>query len=137
MTGRPRYEITEEDFLHASHYLSSAFSSGDFKLENDETDWRKAEREFGNIGVFTQGVAVLPRLVAWCEKHLNEAQRKKLHAAVRKRRQRQSRDYDQHTITISRQAYQILKQLAGKERTYSAVIENHLGRVLRNRQRRR
>ncbi len=78
-----------------------------------------------------EAIGDLVTLNAWIDRWLSEDRRKRLHNALRaaRKRERDSRQEKPKTVTLTRQAWMILSDLARRDKvTLSEVIERRLER---------
>ena len=127
---RPRYRITEEDFLHAEFYLSMRIRNFRVKLPEGISPLDMQEEYDG--AVRSEGRKQrLQLLNVWCEKYLSGAEWQKLKSAIRKRRERFRRCDEHRTITITAKAHRYLSQLAKRDKvTLSEILEHYLGNAV-------
>lgn len=102
------FAITQDDFPTACAYVQRKLADQPFWLDNMEAEqqWRTARRD-------------PVTLAQWCEHWLNAHQRRQLQAALRAARKRRrdrtgSRD-PAVNVTLSRQAWRILSDLAQQD----------------------
>jgi len=127
---RPRYQITNEDFLHAEFCLSPrirnfriTFAKGVASIDaRADYDITARAKEKGQR---------LDLLNAWCEKYLTGAEWTKLKSAIRKRRERFRRCDDQKSVTITAKAHRLLLRLSKRDEvTFSEILEHYLGNAV-------
>ena len=127
---RPRYQITDDDFLHAEFYLTVrirnlriTFAKGISSIDA-AADYQDAVRTDGKT-------KRLELLNSWCERYLSGTEWKRLKSAIRKRRERFRRADEQKTVTITAKAHRLLSQLAERDNvTFSGILEHYLGNAV-------
>lgn len=120
--SRQRYTITSFDLSAAEKYLHRKLHEE--TLFDDDELYFNAKRAFSKA----RGDAI--KLNRWCEKWLNTDQWVKLKASLRAARKRLNDYIDDNgppvTITISREAWQILSALSKRDKlTLSEFIVKH------------
>ncbi|MEZ6137032.1 MAG: hypothetical protein R3C53_19225 [Pirellulaceae bacterium] len=130
---RTKYVVTAADLNHASSYLETqlltfAIASRDNVTHSVVVGELREATARGTKAERARSVN------EWCEKHLSSVEWRKLKAAIRKRRQRWERYEEQKTVTISTRAHRLLTNLSKRDDvTFSEVMENYLGKAVKNR----
>jgi len=126
--GRPRYCITEDDYLHAYFYLSP-------KVRSHEIEYLKESQEFSAGKSFNRAASSeikgkkkqAEALNAWCEKHLTSSEWQKLKQAIRKRRVRWEKAGESTTVTVSTKVRDYLANISERDDvTYNEILEHVL-----------
>jgi len=130
---RTRYQITEDDYQHASFYLSGRLRNYGIEFAGS-VNATKAERQYYQSIRAKSRKKKAESLNHWAEKYLSSEEWSKLKTAVRKRRQRWENQGDQKTVTISAKAHQLLSRIANRDEvTFSEVLEHYLAKAMRSR----
>jgi len=129
---RAKYQITEDDFQHASFYLSGRLRNYGIEF-TDSVNSSKAERQYYEATEAKSRKKKAESLNLWAEKYLSSQEWTKLKVAVRKRRQRWSTYDEQKTVTISAKAHKLLSRVAERDQvTYSEALEHYLAKAIRS-----
>lgn len=126
-----QYRITSEDRIHARFYIDDQLKSLmiEFKKDVERSEAIKAWQTI-NASKYTAD-----QLQNWCDRFVSKSSWSKLRIAVRKRRQRWNRVDETKTVTISIQAYNLLRRISERDQaTFSEVLEKVLARNLANAQ---
>jgi len=118
--ARPRYHITDGD-VHVVHRWVRG------KLH--DTTWPQHGAALTAWDMFPLDTPTATKLQRWCDRFLDAAQWKQLHAVIRAAR----RDKDQYRIVrLSTKAHETLQQLAKREKlTLSATLERYLSDAMK------
>jgi len=129
---RAKYQITEDDFQHASFYLSGRLRNNGIEFD-EGVNASKAEKQYYEAIAAKSRKKKTELLNLWAEKHLSSEEWTKLKVAVRKRRQRWSNYDEQKTVTISAKAHKLLGRIAKRDEvTFSEALEHYLAKAIRS-----
>ncbi len=109
--ARPRKRFTKDEFKQALSYIDRKLKLDDSWPSGNLDGHERAYREFRRVRLRQDPDA----LQGWCERWLNEAERKKLLAALRARKKRERQEKCKKTVSLDERAWLYLSGLAKRD----------------------
>lgn len=123
---RPKTAIPNEEITTAISYIKRRLRTRKIELVGDPS-LVKVENELNGIVTARNKQERVTAFEKWCIDYLTDADRAKLRTSLRKHRQRLHKRGNSAQVSLSVNAFELLKKVASRENlNYSQVLEKYL-----------